>query len=711
MATRIKTVEYAFDADRTSLAAATRRDLSAITLFLENQSRVFRSAVIVASFDSADATAISMTSLLLGIKLGAASFSDNTITDTFTNSGQPQQWRFERDVTAYFTTNYGSAVQQTCQVGIQHGAISSINQSIKLIITYEFDDTELLDSGTATSGSSTTLVNSGESWTPDEWIDQYVKITGGTGSGQVRQITDNDGTTLTVAAWGTDPDSTSTYEILQAKFKTVRIPIESALASLTDTLAEIGTNQVPDLDALLPEANKSYKDIFFEIMGKDNNSGTTDFSLAFALDAESEVQTGLYEQALNAGVFRYHIWKRTDLDTTVAHAFKARSTVTTRFYALSALLTVTYQYLEGDSTTIMNSLMLPIKTCSLWSGGTASGNRDREIAEFWIEEPTTITLQQSAVFMGFGSLGAVTLNMAIGGQTARSYVFPAAAVEVGQATLLQRFDSGGAAGSGLTIARGLNRIQVDTYVSNALDGCPSGSYAIVNYTSGKYSGGAECHNKTIIKGMYQGTGTFNRLTSGSVNLNVPETNYFMNNVGFHCASGVNEGGGSGRVAQTFRAERLSGGYIEDGWEEIGIFASIVDSENAPFWFTFDATKKFRKYPQKPDTDEVVFNPTASRAYIHEAPTAFITFTEAFYTYHSITFTVSGNVSGYTGDGSGIWVNVFKNSGNAFDPDYDVTSTGVGGTYSVTVYDNTEGYYAVAWQDNDHTGMSAVANAT
>jgi hypothetical protein len=74
-------------------------------------------------------------------------------------------------------------------------------------------------SGTATGGSTSTLVDSGKAWTPDAYIGKYVKITGGTGIGQVRRITDNDATTLTIDTadgnW-TAPDATSTYEIFNA---------------------------------------------------------------------------------------------------------------------------------------------------------------------------------------------------------------------------------------------------------------------------------------------------------------------------------------------------------------------------------------------------------------------------------------------------------------------------------------------------------------
>lgn len=68
------------------------------------------------------------------------------------------------------------------------------------------------DSGTATSGSSTTLVLSGRTWTNDQWKNYQVRIIAGTGIGQVRVITTNNATTLTFAA-GATIDATSQFVI------------------------------------------------------------------------------------------------------------------------------------------------------------------------------------------------------------------------------------------------------------------------------------------------------------------------------------------------------------------------------------------------------------------------------------------------------------------------------------------------------------------
>ncbi|MEO9294499.1 MAG: hypothetical protein ABI347_02750 [Nitrososphaera sp.] len=95
---------------------------------------------------------------------------------------------------------------------------NSYNDSYYL--TLEFSSTPL-DSGTATAGSSTTLTDGSKAWTINAYAGLGVKITGGTGSGQVRRIISNTSTALTISngtddgnQWGTNPDATSTYQIV-----------------------------------------------------------------------------------------------------------------------------------------------------------------------------------------------------------------------------------------------------------------------------------------------------------------------------------------------------------------------------------------------------------------------------------------------------------------------------------------------------------------
>lgn len=73
---------------------------------------------------------------------------------------------------------------------------------------------DTFEASTATAGGSTTLTNSTKNWLTNQWANSQVRITSGTGVGQIRTISSNTGTVLTVSsAWTVNPDATSQYSI------------------------------------------------------------------------------------------------------------------------------------------------------------------------------------------------------------------------------------------------------------------------------------------------------------------------------------------------------------------------------------------------------------------------------------------------------------------------------------------------------------------
>lgn len=79
------------------------------------------------------------------------------------------------------------------------------------------------EQGQATSSTPTTLVDGVKSWSVDQWVDKYIVIIEGTGSWQVRKITANGPTAVTVAlAWTTPPDGTSIYRIVDQAWRALR---------------------------------------------------------------------------------------------------------------------------------------------------------------------------------------------------------------------------------------------------------------------------------------------------------------------------------------------------------------------------------------------------------------------------------------------------------------------------------------------------------
>jgi hypothetical protein len=187
VALRVKTVEYAFPTDTTALATATRRDQAAITLYIpETTSRTFRSVVVRVGYRDTNTTATTLTNPLIGVKLGAAAFSDSTLGNPAGNSGENQHYIFEREVTSYFTTNFGAAASQTFQVGTQQTGPSVTNITIKVIITYEFDDaaqdtrvkTVRIPIESTTGALTATLANVGTTQVPalDTFLPEASKV-------------------------------------------------------------------------------------------------------------------------------------------------------------------------------------------------------------------------------------------------------------------------------------------------------------------------------------------------------------------------------------------------------------------------------------------------------------------------------------------------------------------------------------------------------
>lgn len=77
------------------------------------------------------------------------------------------------------------------------------------------------DSGTSSGSNGTnTLNDTSKNWTTNQFQNKIVYISGGNGSGQIRKISSNTATQLTVSVdWAVTPDSTSTYVIVDEAYR------------------------------------------------------------------------------------------------------------------------------------------------------------------------------------------------------------------------------------------------------------------------------------------------------------------------------------------------------------------------------------------------------------------------------------------------------------------------------------------------------------
>jgi hypothetical protein len=102
----------------------------------------------------------------------------------------------------------------------------------------------LISSGTATDGADKTLTDTGKTFGTNALAGCVMKLTGGTGSGQIKTIASNTATVITVDGnWTTNPSTDTTYLVMNGAFASMGQATAGGATTLTDANAAWGTNQ------------------------------------------------------------------------------------------------------------------------------------------------------------------------------------------------------------------------------------------------------------------------------------------------------------------------------------------------------------------------------------------------------------------------------------------------------------------------------------
>jgi len=482
-----------------------------------------------------------------------------------------------------------------------------------------------------------------------------------------------------------------TYEYddtVTTQVKTVMIPLNAPTGALATTAATVDT--FPALDTYLPEASKTYRDIYVVIQGNEaRNTATTDHTITLSVGATT-VTTGNYEGALASDRwFRYvfDILAAGFAGTGATANFQLSATIA-RCNHLQAYAVVTYEYDEPSSTSIMNSVMLPMETDSPM-GGTTSADFQSASRELWVQEPATITTNKVAFFVHWQQAAAIAgLNMRIGTGSFVAYT-DTASVLCGSNGAMIRNDAA------VTLARGRNKLNFNVYRTDTADfGFNVSGFWLVNYTSGKASAGSGAHNHTVLWGLLA-NGTAAAAASYTVAAtapNIPEADYFIAGLGTRLV--VQPTGATMPVGFIVNVERLSG---EGGhaWERGYLDIAQTDAELGAFFAYSQMRDTFNRWPNDAETGRLpietnrrwqVFAPLAASGAFGWAGLSLML------TYHSITYTVAGTLSGsFSGTVDLKLWRYANNDGQALQ----LSSRSGNGAYSFTWYDNTEPVFVTA----------------
>lgn len=101
----------------------------------------------------------------------------------------------------------------------------------------------LYDTGSATSGSTTTLTDTTKAWTVDYWKGYFCNIIDGTGEGQLVKILSNTSTVLTFETAIIAPAASSIYEIKNREAFAVGVATSATSTTLVNSAKAWATNQ------------------------------------------------------------------------------------------------------------------------------------------------------------------------------------------------------------------------------------------------------------------------------------------------------------------------------------------------------------------------------------------------------------------------------------------------------------------------------------
>ncbi len=499
-------------------------------------------------------------------------------------------------------------------------------------------------------------------------------------------------------------DITYQYDDTAAtQIKTVMLPFESLAADLpTVANTNFGTNQIPILtggSGVLPENGVTIRDYYFLVEGNDYITSATDLTLSANIDSGTAMVSGLIESALLTLRYGRFIFKPAAVPTTtLAHNFQLWTNLASRFNSVTVTLVITYQFTLASTTRVLNSILLPYGGSSPL-GVTTSASASRYAETLHILEPGTITMRQSAFRINYYTAsGPSGLNFRAGAQAFRAYTSTGGVAIAGPYSLQQRIDSGSVQGAGATLTRGANAVVIEGYSTNNTDAThPTAinGYIIINYESDLSASGIGAHSHTVKKAIRYFNLSPTALTPTSTFLpSVPEANYYLINAGFilYLFSTITTQTIS-LQAQCLSTEGKGGGYYD---AFIDSYYTNTELGLSNMWLP--SGKLMRRWPLDNSIDRIEFK--GSRIYRMYTSSTTSWALAMIYTYHSITFSVSGTISGSAG--GTVNINVYRSD----TQELIYTTTRVGnGAYSFTWYDNTAAIYAEAYEDTTHYGRS------
>jgi len=237
---------------------------------------------------------------------------------------------------------------------------------------------------------------------------------------------------------------------------------------------------------------------------------------------------------------------------------------------------------------------------------------------------------------------------------------------------------------------------------------------VLNYHSAKHPLGEGAHNHTIYRLIITETpivlSAYPVFFPSSISASIPDTSWYISDFGAHnntAAAGIS----LGTTVPTYVPMLTSADHyistIEQTSSGRGLqtsqpsFRSNMTERMSYFTTWADTYNIVKKYPEQVVYPNSIVGAVNFQAnHTHSLQDVSLNNIYDHITYHSIPYSVTGSLTGYSGDGSGITIGLYNTNRKLLA----TGSTAAGGTYSMTWYDNTEPVWVEAL-DGANAGRS------
>ena len=488
---------------------------------------------------------------------------------------------------------------------------------------------------------------------------------------------------------------------------TARIPIESLTAILASaTRTQIGSAQIPNLSTFFKEPSISFKAIFAELWFNTMPAGTTDSTLTFDLDAGSpSLVTGTFENGNQSSMICRIIWNllAAGMTTNASHSIYATANSVAMGVNMGGWIVVTYTYDESTMTAdsdMLVSVLIAGKNDQRFTNWHGAEFKHR--VEYIAAEAGAIALQQSAIVC-FGAEWSADRPFQIkaGAQAAyRTYDSDQLADPSGSLVFIHRVDSGGAGGAAYTLAAGVNNLDVSWQNPASVNVNPVSSMFILNYTCKKGNYRSMFRNRTVfklLKGFLTVAAASTTWTGAVALLNISQTVYALNSVGFMIDSSA-----AFTTVLSLEASRGGAEGIGAGTKVIGqTLRPLIPGERGTMRTIFSALDIFKNTQNDARFDRFDIETLRTFALYTLSTVSYFSLC-AFVVIHYLIKTVNGKIYGFSGDGSGIVVDLFRSDTKEY---VATTTTSAGGIFSIAVPDDNVSRFFTARQSDTDIGRS------